>query len=139
MWTGSGVAREIRSRRLLLGFGVEIRRLPYDQSPDTVASPLWWEYGEFAPRVSFKELQPASWPYQGGGQRLDSSGRPIYYLEEWYELPNSDVVLFQHHHVGHQKPGEPGYQPAHVHARPWDATRHGQIQGAEEHYGYDLD
>ncbi|MFD4125709.1 HNH/endonuclease VII fold putative polymorphic toxin [Streptomyces globisporus] len=48
-------------------------------------------------------------------------------------------MVFQDHHFGHQKPGEPGYQPAHVHVRPWDDTRNGQIEGAEEHYYYDLD
>lgn len=41
------------------GFGVKIQRLLYDQSPSTVPSPLSRAYGEFAPRVPFKELQTA--------------------------------------------------------------------------------
>ncbi|MFD5201846.1 HNH/endonuclease VII fold putative polymorphic toxin [Streptomyces sp. NPDC058375] len=49
------------------------------------------------------------------------------------------MVVFHDHHFGHQKPGEPGYLPAHVRVRPWDGTRNGQIEGAEEHYSYDLD
>lgn len=91
------------------------------------------------PTNSYPYTKATKPEYQGGGQQLDANGRPIYYLEEWYELPNGDVVVFQDHHFGHQKPGEPGYQPAHVHVRPWDDTRNGQIEGAEEHYYYDLD
>ncbi|CAM5421057.1 putative protein OS=Streptomyces rutgersensis OX=53451 GN=F0345_28720 PE=4 SV=1 [Streptomyces diastaticus subsp. diastaticus] len=41
------------------GFGVKIQRLLYDQSPSTVPSPLSRAYGEFVPRVPFKELQTA--------------------------------------------------------------------------------
>lgn len=41
------------------GFGVKAQRLLYDQSPSTVPAPLSREYGEFAPRVPFKELQAA--------------------------------------------------------------------------------
>lgn len=55
------------------------------------------------------------------------------------ELPNGDIVVYQDHWFGHQKPGEPGYQPSHVHVRPGDDPRNGQIPGAEEHYYYDLD
>ncbi|WP_051782156.1 MULTISPECIES: putative T7SS-secreted protein [unclassified Streptomyces] len=91
------------------------------------------------PTNSYPYTKATKPEYQGGGQQLDANGRPIYYLEEWYELPNGDVVVFQDHWFGHQKPGEPGYQPAHVHVRPWDDTRNGQIDGAEEHYYYDLD
>ncbi|MFF7382746.1 hypothetical protein [Streptomyces griseoluteus] len=39
------------------GFGVQIQRLLYDQSPSTVPPPLSREYREFAPRVPFGELQ----------------------------------------------------------------------------------
>ncbi|WP_189527911.1 HNH/endonuclease VII fold putative polymorphic toxin [Streptomyces sindenensis] len=31
----------------------------------------------------------------------------------------------------------PGPQPAHIHVRPFDDTRNGQIPGTEEHYYYD--
>ncbi|MGA5727100.1 hypothetical protein ACPCI1_00475 [Streptomyces seoulensis] len=41
------------------GFAVQIQRLLYDQSPNTVPPPLSREYGEFARRVPFKELQSA--------------------------------------------------------------------------------
>ncbi|MER7908938.1 putative T7SS-secreted protein [Streptomyces sp. NPDC096068] len=91
------------------------------------------------PTNSYPYTKATKPDYQGGGQLLDENGRPIYYLEEWYELPNGDVVVFQDHWFGHQKPGGPGYQPAHVHVRPWHDTRNGQIEGAEEHYYYDLD
>ncbi|MFE5512101.1 HNH/endonuclease VII fold putative polymorphic toxin [Streptomyces sp. NPDC056529] len=43
------------------------------------------------------------------------------------------------HWFGHQKPGESGHQPAHVHVRPWCDIRNGQIEGAGEHYCYELD
>ncbi|MBT2418183.1 hypothetical protein J7F01_04795 [Streptomyces sp. ISL-22] len=59
---------------------------------------------------------------------------------EWYEHPNGeDIVVFQDHNFGHQRPGEPGYQPAHVHVRPYENTRNGQIPGCEERYFYDLE
>ncbi|MFK8908545.1 hypothetical protein [Streptomyces sp. YS-3] len=41
------------------GFGVKVARLLFDQSPNTVPPPLTREYGEFAPRVTLKELQAA--------------------------------------------------------------------------------
>ncbi|MFF0214425.1 putative T7SS-secreted protein [Streptomyces vinaceus] len=77
--------------------------------------------------------------WQGGKQLMGPDHQPIYYTEEWYELPNGDIVVFQDHWFGHQKPGEPGYQPSHVHVRPGDDPRNGQIPGAEEHYYYDLE
>ncbi|MFF1410369.1 putative T7SS-secreted protein [Streptomyces sp. NPDC058289] len=77
--------------------------------------------------------------WQGGKQLMGPDGKPIWYTEEWYELPNGDIVVFQDHWFGHQKPGEPGYQPAHVHVRPGEDTRNGQIPGTEEHYYYDLE
>ncbi|MFD5747032.1 putative T7SS-secreted protein [Streptomyces sp. NPDC127033] len=81
---------------------------------------------------------PATTPdWQGGKQLLDENHKPIYYREEWYESPSGDIVVFQDHWFGHQKPGEPGYQGPHVHVRPYDNTRNGQIPGAEEHYYYD--
>ncbi|MFI5685743.1 HNH/endonuclease VII fold putative polymorphic toxin [Streptomyces sp. NPDC051636] len=68
----------------------------------------------------------------------DRYHQPIFYTEEVYEHPNGeDLVVFQDHWFGHQKPGEPGYQPAHVHVRPFEDTRNGQIPGCEEHYYYD--
>ncbi|MEU6395028.1 HNH/endonuclease VII fold putative polymorphic toxin [Streptomyces sp. NPDC046939] len=52
--------------------------------------------------------------------------------------PNGrDVIFFQDHWMGHQKPGEPGYQRPHVHVRPFEDTRNGQVPGCEEHYPYD--
>ncbi|MFF4433159.1 putative T7SS-secreted protein [Streptomyces sp. NPDC001513] len=90
------------------------------------------------PTNSYPYTKATKPEYQGGGQLMGPNG-PIYYLEEWYELPNGDMVVFQDHWFGHQKPGEPGYQPPHVHVRPWHNTRNGQIDGAEEHYYYDLD
>ncbi|WP_326813802.1 hypothetical protein OG243_38015 [Streptomyces sp. NBC_01318] len=41
------------------GFGVKVQRLMYDQSPSSVPSLLSRKYGEFVPRVPFKELQAA--------------------------------------------------------------------------------
>lgn len=75
--------------------------------------------------------------YQGGGAQLGPDGKPIFYREEWYETPDGDIVVFQDHHFGHQQPGEVGYQGPHVHVRPYDNTRNGQIPGCEEHYYYD--
>ncbi|MFG2813955.1 putative T7SS-secreted protein [Streptomyces sp. NPDC048410] len=76
--------------------------------------------------------------WQGGKQLLDENHQPIYYREEVYEHPNGDdLIVYQDHWFGHQKPGEPGYQPAHVHVRPFDNTRNGQVPGCEEHYYYD--
>ncbi|MFD7084083.1 HNH/endonuclease VII fold putative polymorphic toxin [Streptomyces sp. NPDC002181] len=40
---------------------------------------------------------------------------------------------------GHRKPGEPGYQPPHVHVRPGDEPRNGQRSGTEPHCCHDLD
>ncbi|QES52258.1 type IV secretion protein Rhs [Streptomyces venezuelae] len=75
--------------------------------------------------------------WAGSKQLLDPDGKPIYYTEEWYEHPNGDIIVYQDHWFGHQTPGEPGYQPPHLHVRPYDDTRNGQIEGAEEHYYYD--
>ncbi|MCD9872868.1 DUF6531 domain-containing protein [Streptomyces guryensis] len=76
--------------------------------------------------------------WQGGKQLMDENHQPIYYTEEIYEHPNGEnLIVFQDHHFGHQEPGTPGHQPAHVHVRPIDDTRNGQVPGAEEHYYYD--
>ncbi|MFB8416845.1 hypothetical protein ACFC63_15205 [Streptomyces albidoflavus] len=48
-----------QGRMSCFGFGVKSQRLLYDQSPSTVPPPLSREYGEFAPRVAFKELRAA--------------------------------------------------------------------------------
>ncbi|MFJ1745714.1 putative T7SS-secreted protein [Streptomyces sp. NPDC088116] len=83
---------------------------------------------------------PATTPaWQGGKQLLGEDHQPIFYREEWYETPSGDIVVFQDHWFGHQKPGEPGHQGPHVHVRPYENTRNGQIPGAEEHYYYDPD
>nr|WP_051782025.1 MULTISPECIES: RHS repeat-associated core domain-containing protein [unclassified Streptomyces] len=63
--------------------------------------------------------------WQGGGQLQGPDKQMIFYREEWYELPNGDTVIFQDHWFGHQKPGEPGYQPPHVHVRPGEDERNG--------------
>ncbi|WTS36918.1 HNH/endonuclease VII fold putative polymorphic toxin (plasmid) [Streptomyces sp. NBC_00111] len=68
---------------------------------------------------------------------MDENHQPIFYTEEWYGTSSGDIVVFQDHHFGHQKPGEPGYQGPHVHVRPFENTRNGQIPGTEEHYYYD--
>ncbi|MFG2788747.1 DUF6531 domain-containing protein [Streptomyces sp. NPDC048419] len=76
--------------------------------------------------------------YQGGKQLKGEDGQMIYYTEETYEHPNGeDLIVFQDHWFGHQKPGEPGYQGPHVHVRPFEDTRNGQVPGCEEHYYYD--
>ncbi|MEV6249650.1 putative T7SS-secreted protein [Streptomyces sp. NPDC051742] len=75
--------------------------------------------------------------WQGGGAVLDKNGRPIFYREEWYETADGDPILFQDHWFGHREPGEEGYQGPHIHVRPYEDTRNGQIPGCEEHYYYD--
>ncbi|ORT57884.1 putative T7SS-secreted protein [Streptomyces sp. CB03238] len=94
---------------------------------------------EGATPIDVNDYVPATAPeWQGSKQLLDENHQPIYYREEVYEHPNGqDLVVFQDHWFGHQKPGEPGYQPSHVHVRPFEDTRNGQIPGTEEHYYYD--
>ncbi|MFJ9646354.1 HNH/endonuclease VII fold putative polymorphic toxin [Streptomyces sp. NPDC101206] len=83
----------------------------------------------------------------GGGRRHHRGGdlwgtRPrtrSTTREEWYELPNDDIAIYQDDWFGHQKPGEPGYQPPHVHVQPGDDPRNGVIDGAEAHCYDDLD
>ncbi|MFF8945394.1 DUF6531 domain-containing protein [Streptomyces sp. NPDC014864] len=77
--------------------------------------------------------------WQGSKQLMTEDHRPIFYTEEIYEHPNGeDLIVFQDHWFGHQKPGEPGYQGPHVHVRPFEDPRNGQVPGCEEHYYYDL-
>ncbi|MFE9473913.1 RHS repeat-associated core domain-containing protein, partial [Streptomyces griseofuscus] len=89
--------------------------------------------------LEVNEYVPATTPeWQGSKQLMGDDHKPIYYTEEVYEHPNGrDMVVFQDHWFGHQKPGEVGYQPSHVHVRPFEDTRNGQIPGCEEHYYYD--
>jgi YD repeat-containing protein len=76
--------------------------------------------------------------WAGSKQIVDENNQPIHYTEETYEHPNgNDLVVFQDNWFGHQNPGEPGYQPPHVHVRPIKDTRNGQVPGAQEHYNYD--
>ncbi|MER5201670.1 putative T7SS-secreted protein [Streptomyces sp. NPDC002825] len=94
---------------------------------------------EGATPIEVNDYVPATTPeWQGSKQLLDDNHHPIFYREEVYEHPNGrDLIVFQDHWFGHQKLGEPGYQPPHVHVRPFEDTRNGQIPGAEEHYPYD--
>ncbi len=83
---------------------------------------------------------PATGPeWAGAKQLIGPDHQPIFYREEWYEAPNGDIIVYQDHWFGHQEPGTPGHQGPHVHVRPYDNTRNGQIPGTEEHYYYDLD
>ncbi|MFI7384883.1 putative T7SS-secreted protein [Streptomyces sp. NPDC049813] len=94
---------------------------------------------EGTPPLEVRTHVPATTPeWQGGKQLMGDDHQPIYYREEVYEHPNgNDLIVYQDHWFGHQKPGEPGYQPAHVHVRPFENTRNGQVPGCEEHYYYD--
>jgi RHS repeat-associated protein len=94
---------------------------------------------EGAEPLEVDEFVRATTPeWQGSKQLMTDDHQPIYYTEEIYEHPNGeDLIVFQDHWFGHQKPGEPGYQGPHVHVRPFEDTRNGQIPGAEEHYYYD--
>ncbi|MFE5481360.1 putative T7SS-secreted protein [Streptomyces sp. NPDC056527] len=94
---------------------------------------------EGATPIDVNDYAPATTPeWQGSKQLLNENHEPIYYREEVYEHPNGqDLIVFQDHWFGHQKFGEPGYQPAHVHVRPFEDTRNGQIPGTEPHYYYD--
>ncbi|MEV7148508.1 DUF6531 domain-containing protein [Streptomyces sp. NPDC093084] len=94
---------------------------------------------EGAEPIEVNNHVPATTPeWQGSKQLMGDDYQPIYYTEEVYEHPNGeDFVVFQDHWFGHQKPGEPGYQGPHVHVRPFEDTRNGQVPGCEEHYYYD--
>ncbi|AZS72292.1 type IV secretion protein Rhs [Streptomyces lydicus] len=80
-----------------------------------------------------KATKPA---WQGGGMLLDENGRPIFYRQEWFERADGEIIVYQDHWFGHQEPGTPGHQPAHVHVRPYGEERSGQVPGCEEHYYY---
>ncbi|WP_327350744.1 DUF6531 domain-containing protein [Streptomyces sp. NBC_01304] len=81
---------------------------------------------------------PATGPEYAGSKQLMRNHEPVVYREEWYENPETgDIVVFQDHWFGHREPGTPGHQPAHIHVRPYDNTRNGQIPGCEPHYYYD--
>ncbi|MFJ9740347.1 putative T7SS-secreted protein [Streptomyces sp. NPDC101166] len=94
---------------------------------------------EGAEPIDVNNYVPATTPeWMGSKQLMDENHRPIFYTEEVYEHPNGrDLIVYQDHWFGHQQPGEPGYQPSHVHVRPYEDQRNGQIPGAEEHYYYD--
>ncbi|KAB1977409.1 DUF6531 domain-containing protein [Streptomyces triticiradicis] len=94
---------------------------------------------EGAEPLEVDNFVPATTPeWQGAKQLMGEDHQPIYYTEEVYEHPNGeDLIVFQDHWFGHQKPGEPGHQPSHVHVRPFEDTRNGQVPGCEEHYYYD--
>ncbi|MEV1011294.1 HNH/endonuclease VII fold putative polymorphic toxin [Streptomyces sp. NPDC049881] len=61
------------------------------------------------------------------------------FYEEVHINNRDELIVYQDHHTGHSY-GDPngiGDQPPHVHVRPYDDPRNGQIPGAEEHYYYD--
>ncbi|WP_308406449.1 DUF6531 domain-containing protein [Streptomyces sp. AC602_WCS936] len=94
---------------------------------------------EGAEPLEVNQHVPATGPEYAGSKQLMKDHQPVYYTEEIYDHPNGDdLVVFQDHWFGHQEPGTPGYQGPHVHVRPFEDTRNGQIPGCEEHYYYDL-
>ncbi|KAB8168505.1 Rhs protein, partial [Streptomyces sp. 3MP-14] len=84
-------------------------------------------------------LTPATTPQ--GKQILDENYQPVMFHEEVHLNNRDEMVVFQDHHTGHQygDPNGVGDQPPHVHVRPWEDQRNGQIPGCEEHYYYDPD
>ncbi|GLZ37633.1 DUF6531 domain-containing protein [Actinokineospora sp. NBRC 105648] len=82
-------------------------------------------------------LTPSTTP--NGRQVMDANHQPVMFPEEVYEDVNGNLVVFQDHYTGHDF-GDPtglGNQPPHVHVRPYEDPRHGQVPGAQEHYYYD--
>jgi RHS repeat-associated protein len=76
----------------------------------------------------------------GGKQILDEKYQPVMFYEEvHYSETLDDLIVFQDHHTGHSfgDPNGIGDQPPHVHVRPFDNPRTGQLPGCEEHYYYD--
>ncbi|MFI7277981.1 DUF6531 domain-containing protein [Streptomyces sp. NPDC049879] len=74
-----------------------------------------------------------------GKQILDDDYQPVMFYEEVHINNRDELIVYQDHHTGHSY-GDPngiGDQPPHVHVRPYDDPRNGQIPGAEEHYYYD--
>jgi RHS repeat-associated protein len=75
----------------------------------------------------------------GGKQIMDENHQPVYFPEEVYLNDQGDLIVFQDHYTGHQFGAEGGVgdQPPHVHVRPYEDPRNGQVPGAQEHYYYD--
>lgn len=88
------------------------------------------------PYLSEDEVKGRSWDSISKQHAWDD---PDWSVDSFTEAHGEvkQQCVFQDHHFGHQKPGEPGHQPAHIHVRPFDNTRNGQIPGTEEHYYYD--
>ncbi|MEV4558190.1 putative T7SS-secreted protein [Kitasatospora sp. NPDC049285] len=86
-----------------------------------------------------ERLVPATTPR--GKQILDANHQPVYFKEEVYLNADDELVVFQDHHTGHlYGEGGVGDQPPHVHVRPFDDPRNGQMPPpAQEHYYYDPD
>jgi RHS repeat-associated protein len=74
---------------------------------------------------------------RGGRQVLDENYQPVYFREEVHLNNRDELIVYQDHHTGHQFPDGVGNQPPHVHVRPYDDPRNGQIPGCQEHYYYD--
>ncbi|MEW2522923.1 DUF6531 domain-containing protein [Actinacidiphila alni] len=75
--------------------------------------------------------------WQGSPKLFDANHQPIMFREEDHLTDSGDLVTFQDHWTGHREPGDPGHQPPHVHVRPHENPRNGQLPGVEEHYYYD--
>jgi RHS repeat-associated protein len=75
----------------------------------------------------------------GGRQILDENYQPVHFREEVHLNDRNELIVYQDHHTGHQfgDPNGVGDQPPHVHVRPYDDPRNGQIPGCQEHYYYD--
>ncbi|MFI9100010.1 DUF6531 domain-containing protein [Streptomyces fildesensis] len=85
-----------------------------------------------------REWVPSTGPeWQGSPQLFDAEHNAIYFREEDHLTESGDLITFQDHHTGHREPGDPGRQEPHVHVRPADEPRNGQLPGCEEHYYYD--
>ncbi len=76
-----------------------------------------------------------------GKQILDENYQPVMFYEEVHLTESGDLIVYQDHHTGHSygDPNGVGDQPPHVHVRPYDKPRNGQLPGCEEHYYYDPD
>ncbi|HWO63660.1 MAG TPA: HNH/endonuclease VII fold putative polymorphic toxin, partial [Umezawaea sp.] len=80
-------------------------------------------------------MVPSTTP--SGRQILDENYQPVYFPEEIYLNNRDELIAFQDHYTGHQfGEGGVGDQPPHVHVRPYENTRNGQVPGAQEHYYY---
>lgn len=122
----------------------------YAPNPTRMIDPLGLICGEQAKQQALRDagvpdgaepldayLVPSTTP--AGKQIMDENHQPVMFREEVYEDANGNLVVFQDHHTGHDfgDPNGVGNQPPHVHVRPYDDPRHGQIPGAQEHYYYD--